>query len=72
MSKYRITITGDFKEEDGFIEEGLKDAVTAAAVEAGMPNVITKMEDEHCIAANDNLDLERAREIIKQAESKKE
>lgn len=53
MSRFRITITGDFNEEDGSAEESLRQAVIDAAEESGMLNVKARLEDEDCIRIND-------------------
>lgn len=53
MSRFRITITGDFNEEDDSTEESLRQAVIDAAEESGMSNVKAQLEDEDCIRIND-------------------
>lgn len=59
MSKYRITIIGDFEEEDGYCEETLRQQVALAAEDNGMQNVKVQMEDDYCIRINDKLDKEK-------------
>lgn len=53
IMKYRIIITGDFAEEDGYSEELLRSAVKDAAEDNGMLNTKVTLEDEYCIRKND-------------------